>query len=214
MILIINCTKGFEFALIQNKKAITKKKSKQLKNISEKLVVEIEESLSKLKLSYKSIKKIIVITGPGSFTGIRSAITFAKTLNLYLKINVIGISKFEVLNLLTKNDRKPGIKNIFVQNNENTFFLQKFDSSGKTDSVPELIDLKKKRITINEEIRIISDGLKIKEYLGYKNKVKKVNLVEIISYGIEDIYKVARKLSKKKYIPKPLYTKNFFELVI
>ena len=210
MILIINCTKGFEFALIQNKKAITKKKSKQLKNISEKLVVEIEESLSKLKLSYKSIKKIIVITGPGSFTGIRSAITFAKTLNLYLKINVIGISKFEVLNLLTKNDRKPGIKNIFVQNNENTFFLQKFDSSGKTDSVPELIDLKKKRITINEEIRIISDGLKIKEYLGYKNKVKKVNLVEIISYGIEDIYKVARKLSKKKYIPKPLYTKNFF----
>ena len=45
MILIINCTKGFEFALIQNKKTIIKKKSKQLKNISEKLVVEIEKSL-------------------------------------------------------------------------------------------------------------------------------------------------------------------------
>ncbi len=210
MILIINCTKGFEFALIQNKKTIVKKKSKQLKNISEKLVVEIEKSLTQLKLNYKSIKKIIVITGPGSFTGIRSAITFAKTLNLYLKIKVIGVSKFEVLNLLTNNDRKPGIKNIFVQNNENTFFLQKFNSSGKIDSVPELVDLKKKKIMINREIRIISDGLKIKEHLDYKKKTKKVNLVEIIGYRIEDIYKVTQKLSEKKYIPKPLYTKNFF----
>ena len=210
MILIINCSKGFEFALIQKNKTIIKKKSKQLKNISEKLVIEIEKSLSKLKLNYKSIKKIIVITGPGSFTGIRSAITFAKTLNLYLKIKVIGISKFEILNLLTTNDHKPGIKNIFVKNNENTFFLQKFNSFGKTDSVPELVDLKKKKIIPNKEIRIISDGLKIKEYLDYKKKTKKVNLVEIIGYRIEDIYKVAHKLNAKKYIPKPLYTKNFF----
>ena len=119
-------------------------------------------------------------------------------MNKPLKIKVIGISKFEILNLLTNNDPKPRIKNIFVQNNENTFFLQKFNSSGKIDPVPELVDIKKKRIMVDEEIRIISDGLKIKEYLGYKNKVKKVNLVEIISYGIEDIYKVARKLSKKK----------------
>jgi len=210
MILIINCTKGFEFALIQNEKAIFKKKSKQLKNISEKLVVEIEKALSKLELSYKSIKKIIVITGPGSFTGIRSAITFAKTLNLYLKIKVIGISKFEVLNLLTINNCKTGIKNIFVENNQNTFFFQQFNSSGRSKSVPELVDLKKKNIMINEEIRMISDGLKIKEYLNYNKKIKKVNLVEVIGYGIEDIYKVTQKLSEKKYIPKPLYTKNFF----
>ena len=210
MILIINCTKGFEFALIQNEKAIFKKKSKQLKNISEKLVVEIEKALSKLRLSYKSIRKIIVITGPGSFTGIRSAITFAKTLNLYLKIKVIGISKFEVLNLLTINNCKTGIKNIFVENNQNTFFFQQFNSSGRSKSVPELVDLKKKTIMINEEIRVISDGLKIKEYLNYNKKTKKVNLVEVIGYGIEDIYKVTQKLSEKKYIPKPLYTKNFF----
>ena len=210
MILIINCTKGFEFALIQNEKAIFKKKSKQLKNISEKLVVEIEKALSKLRLSYKSIRKIIVITGPGSFTGIRSAITFAKTLSLYLKIKVIGISKFEVLNLLTINNRKTGIKNIFVENNQNTFFFQQFNSSGRSKSVPEFVDLKKKNIMINEEIRMISDGLKIKEYLNYNKKTKKVNLVEVIGYGIDDIYKVTQKLSEKKYIPKPLYTKNFF----
>ena len=66
MILIINCTNEFEFVLIQNEKTVFKKKSKLLKSISEKLVVEIEKALSILKKDYKSITKIIVITGPGS----------------------------------------------------------------------------------------------------------------------------------------------------
>jgi len=211
MILIINCTNEFEFAIIKNKKILFKKKSKQLKSISEKLVVEIENALFILKKDYKSITKIIVITGPGSFTGIRSAITFAKILKLYLNIKVIGISKFEVLNLLTIiKGRKIGVKNIFIENNQNAFFMQRFDSSGKAISVPELVDLNKKKLMINDKKRIISDGERIKEYLDLKKKTKKTNLVEVIGYRIEDIYKITRKLSETKYIPKPLYTKNFF----
>ena len=210
MILIIDCTQGLEFAFFKNKEIILKKKSKQLRNISEKLVVEIEKSLTESKLNYKSIRKIIVITGPGSFTGIRSAITFAKTLKLYLKVKVLGISKFEILNILSRNVKKLGIKNIFVENNLNTFFLQKFDSYGRTLSVPELVDLGKKKIMISKTKRIISDGLKIKEYLDCKKEAKKVNLVEVIGYRIEDISEIAQKLNEKKYIPKPLYTKNFF----
>ena len=210
MILIINCTKGFEFALIQNKKTIIKKKSRQLKSISEKLVVDIERALSKLKLNYKSIKEIVVITGPGSFTGIRSAITFAKTLSIYLKIKVIGISKFEVLNLLSMNDQKSKEKSIFVNNNQSTFFLQKFNSSGEAISVPELVDLKEKGIKTSKKERIISDGLKLREYIDCGKKLKTVNLIEIIGYRIEDIYKLSKQLSDKKYEVKPLYTKNFF----
>tara|TARA_B100000929_G_scaffold110472_1_gene87542 strand:+ start:492 stop:1124 length:633 start_codon:yes stop_codon:yes gene_type:complete len=210
MILIINCTKGFEFAFVKNKKTIFKKKSKQLKNISEKLVVEIEKSLSILKLRYKAIKKIVVITGPGSFTGIRSAITFAKILKLSLKIKVFGISKFEILNLLTLNSSKAGIKNIFVENNQNIFFLQKFNSSGKAISTPEIVDLDEKSIMMKTERRIISDGFSIKKYLDNKKKLKKVNLIEVIRYRIEDLERLTLRLNEKKYIPKPLYTKNVF----
>jgi len=210
MILIINCTKGFEFVLIQNKKTIIKKKSRQLKSISEKLVVDIERALSKLKLNYKSIKEIVVITGPGSFTGIRSAITFAKTLSIYLKIKVIGISKFEVLNLLSMNDQKSKEKSIFVNNNQSTFFLQKFNSSGEAISVPKLVDLKEKGIKTSKKERIISDGLKLREYIDCGKKLKTVNLIEIIGYRIEDIYKLSKQLSDKKYEVKPLYTKNLF----
>ena len=210
MILIIDCTQGLEFAFFKNKEIILKKKSKQLRNISEKLVVEIEKSLTKIGASYKSIKKIVLVTGPGSFTGIRSAITFAKTINVYMNIKVLGISKFEVLNLLTIQDCKPGVKNILIKNNQNSFFLQKFDSSGAAKSVPELLDSAKKLITFNHETRIICDGLEFKKYLYQKKKTKTVKFVEIIDYKINDIYKVTKNLSEKNYIPKPLYTKNFF----
>jgi len=210
MILIIDCTQGLEFAFFKNKEIILKKKSKQLRNISEKLVVEIEKSLTKIGASYKSIKKIVLVTGPGSFTGIRSAITFAKMINVYLNIKVLGISKFEVLNLLTIQDYKPGVKNILIKNNQNSFFLQKFDSSGTAKSVPELLDFRKKLITFNDESRIICDALELKKYLFNKKKTKTVKLVEIIDYKINDIYKVTKNLSEKNYIPKPMYTKNFF----
>ena len=210
MILIIDCTQGLEFAFFKNKEIILKKKSKQLRNISEKLVVEIEKSLTKIGTSYKSIKKIVLVTGPGSFTGIRSAITFAKTINVYMNIKVLGISKFEVLNLLTIEDCKPGVKNILIKNNQNSFFLQKFDSSGVAKSVPELLDSAKKLIKFNHKTRIICDGLEFKKYLLNKKKTKTVKFLEIIDYKINDIYKVTKKLSEKNYIPKPLYTKNFF----
>ncbi len=210
MILIINCTKGLEFAFLSNEGMIFQKKSNQLRNISEKLIVEIENSLLKIGADYKSVKKIIIVTGPGSFTGIRSSITFAKTLRLYLNIRVIGISKFEILNLLTINDYKKRAKNILVKNNENTFFLQKFNFLGIVKSVPELLYFKDYSIKINDETRTICEGIEFKRYFDYKKKTKSVKIVEIIDYKFDDIYKVTKKLPEENYIPKPLYTKNFF----
>tara|TARA_B100000965_G_scaffold404461_1_gene435265 strand:+ start:2745 stop:3383 length:639 start_codon:yes stop_codon:yes gene_type:complete len=211
MILIINCTLGLEFAFFRNKKMIFQKKSKLSQNISEKLVVEIQSSFSKMGENYKSIKKIIIVTGPGSFTGIRSAITFAKIVNLYLNIKVIGISKFEILNLMSfKNDKK-GLKNILIQNNQKTFFIQKFSSSGKARSAPELFNFEDRDLKINPETRTICDGLEFKKYLEVNKKIKTVKLIEFIDYKINDIYEIAKNLSEKNYVPKPLYTKNFFK---
>jgi len=62
------------------------------------IIVLINELLKKNNLNIKNIKEIIVGIGPGSYTGIKAAVTVSKILAYSLKINLKAISS---LNLLT-----------------------------------------------------------------------------------------------------------------
>ena len=206
MILIIDCTVGVEFAIISNKKILFKKKNNKLKNISERLVLEVEKALTKLHSDYQNIKKVVIIIGPGSFTGVRTAVTFAKLLKLSLDIKIYGLSKFQIINFLTVSKSMSDTKNIFILNNNSSFFFQKFEKNGEIQSKPEIVDLRKRVIKITKESRIISDSFSIKKCF----RQKKVTDIEIFRYNIQDVERLIQNLDEKKYIPKPLYIKSFF----
>ena len=169
MILIIDCTVGVEFAIISNKKILFKKKNNKLKNISERLVLEVEKALTKLHSNYQNIKKVVVVIGPGSFTGVRTAVTFAKLLKLSLDIKIYGLSKFQIINFLTVSKSMSDTKNIFILNNNSSFFFQRFEKNVEIQSKPEIVDLKKRVIKITKESRIISDSFSIKNCIWFKN---------------------------------------------
>lgn len=61
----------------------------------------IKQVLDKSKLLPTDIDRIIVVTGPGSFTGIRIGVTIAKVYAYLLKKEVIGISSLKILALST-----------------------------------------------------------------------------------------------------------------
>lgn len=77
--------------------------------IIDKLVVNLERNLSKDTLSlvndmfkrnnktFRDTKKIIAVTGPGSFTGIRVGLTIAKTIGWSLNIPIIPISSLTAM---------------------------------------------------------------------------------------------------------------------
>lgn len=66
-------------------------------NMSVKLMPVIDEALKKSNIEIKEIDKIFACHGPGSFTGIRIGLTFAKTLAWTLNIPVVPISSLEVM---------------------------------------------------------------------------------------------------------------------
>ena len=55
-------------------------------------MTEIEKLFKSNSINPKSVNKIMVVNGPGSFTGIRIGVTIAKTYAWACKINVIPIS--------------------------------------------------------------------------------------------------------------------------
>lgn len=91
MILIINTSgNGLEFVLDgQHKSVVVEKQSVALPAMAESFIAECGAK-------WHDITAIGVVVGPGSFTGIRMGIAYAKGLAMGLNIPVVGVSAFEL----------------------------------------------------------------------------------------------------------------------
>lgn len=91
MILIINTSGGgLEFVLDGHYKSVDVEKQ------STALPQECENFIAESGASWPDISAIGVVVGPGSFTGIRLGIAYAKGLSMGLNIPIIGISAFDL----------------------------------------------------------------------------------------------------------------------
>ena len=91
MILVINTSgKDLEFVLDDKYKSVVVEKQ------SVALSVECEKFITESGATWRDISAIGIVVGPGSFTGIRLGIAYAKGLALGLKIPVVGISAFDL----------------------------------------------------------------------------------------------------------------------
>lgn len=64
---------------------------------SSKIMSILDLGLSNANLKLNDIDKIFIVTGPGSFTGIRVGVTLAKTIGYLLNIPLIELSELEFL---------------------------------------------------------------------------------------------------------------------
>lgn len=97
---------------------------------SEVLVPTLDSVLKRSGLKLQDIDEIIVVNGPGSFTGVRMGVTIAKTiaycLNKKIKtitsLEMFGVSSEEEFDLVTVSDSK-GVYSALKKGNEYTQFL-------------------------------------------------------------------------------------------
>ena len=91
MILIINTSGGnLEFVLDDKYKSVAVEKQ------SVALATECEKFITECGAKWSDISAIGIVVGPGSFTGIRLGIAYAKGLAIGLNIPVVGISLFDL----------------------------------------------------------------------------------------------------------------------
>ena len=91
MILVINTSgKDLEFVLGDKYKSVAVEKQ------SIALPQECEKFIAECGATWRDISAIGVVVGPGSFTGIRLGIAYAKGIAMGLDIPVVGISAFDL----------------------------------------------------------------------------------------------------------------------
>lgn len=104
-ILYIDTTTTYLYTgVVEDNTLLKEIKEEYKKDLSSVALKEISGMLDSLNLEIKDIDKIMVVNGPGSFTGIRIGVTIAKTLGYVLNKDVITISSLEAMALSSNKD--------------------------------------------------------------------------------------------------------------
>lgn len=92
--------------LFKDDQLIMQKDKESEKSHSIYLVPMIDEILKNNNITCQDLTEIIVVNGPGSFTGIRLGVTVAKTLAYTLNIPIKTISSIEAISASIKEENK------------------------------------------------------------------------------------------------------------
>lgn len=104
-LLLDSSNKYLSVGLSKDKKVIDSIFYEAWQRQSEVMVLEIKNILKRNKVDVKDLGSIVVGIGPGSYTGVRIAITIAKTMAYALKLKLYKVSSLSLL----KDRQKPTI---------------------------------------------------------------------------------------------------------
>ena len=97
-ILYLDTSSSFLYtALVADDKLLFQIKENLGKDMSKYVLSKIEKEFNRLKISPEVVEKIILVSGPGSFTGIRIGATIAKIIAWTKNIPIITISSLEAM---------------------------------------------------------------------------------------------------------------------
>lgn len=185
--LIIDCSAGMNIYVIDGENTIFKIDNTQKKHTDE-LLLCVDELLSKSNLTINEIENLCVCVGPGSFTGIRVAISICKGLAVDSKVKIYVASNFDIYEL---GEEK---KQCLVLEGFSKFVYVRQINNGKIIDECMCIDdcasmLKSGKYTVYVQNKKVQDLLNNYEIcskiaqnntiLHFKEKIKNKNYIEL-----------------------------------
>ena len=158
---------------------------------SEYMIPELDKLLSKYNVSRDEIKEVIVAKGPGSYTGVRIAITIAKTIATALDTKLYAVSSLRV----QKACKNPSICLINARSGRSYIGVYEDD-----------------KVLLDDQIMKNEDVLNyIKEHPNYSvcGDVKYLGLEGVISNNIQEMLSLKNVLKPVNPLSlKPVYMKE------
>ena len=172
-------SKKLVVGLVKDNEVISLVEKETVNDHSKYLVPIIDEELTKNNLNIKDINKIYVISGPGSFTGTRIAVTVAKTLSYALNIPVKSVSALKQYVFEYENNDYYAV--ILNEKNDKAYFglYDKDYNEVIPEEYTSMDKIEEKLTSIQGKLLIITDG----EYTS-SNRITemKLNLIKLINY--------------------------------
>ena len=157
----------------------------------------IDQMLKKAKLDSKDINNIMVVVGPGSFTGIRIGVTIAKTYAYLNNISIIPISSLKMRSISISHDNCLSI----IDAHHDNYYIGLYNHNNE-DIIEEKFTNKEEVLKIIEEYKptIVSDIDGCIDNILYKET--KLDFQKIVEY-YKDEKPLNPHLVNPKYLKQP-----------
>lgn len=191
-----------EIVLFENQKILSYISYKSKNDEAEKLMPLLLKLAKNHKVQLSNIRKIYVIKGPGSFTGLRVGITVANTIAYLNKAKLYELDAFNYWWTLFKPQNKEKSALLLFAGNGGVYLSENPGQIGKLVNLPDLHEqLQKKKITrifgdINKDQQVYLTGF---NFLKIKSDLPKV---------IQKAKFAASKIIQPLYLKQPNITKS------
>ena len=177
---------------------------------AEELAVGVKELLDSEKILFENVGLVGVSVGPGSFTGVRAGVSFAKALAFSCpNVLITGVSMFDVYAKMLDEKNRAFYNAVVIETKREDFYFQLFDSEMKKITPPLALtrDEIKEKLS-GCQVSFIGDGVErlLSQSMGLQ--IKHVELSEMVNANalFEATYK--KYFEKNLDFPKPLYIRN------
>lgn len=205
-ILYIDTTSNYLYSCYSDNEQITGKIEEQLdKDLSVFTLSRIENMLNNNNVKPKDLDKIIVVNGPGSFTGIRIGVTIAKTMAYSLNKEITTISSLQAMKSSSRKNVDYYIP--IIDARRNYVFASIYDRDDNIILQEQYINLEALKVAINNlpgEYTIITNNKfdlpNIEEYKpNFENIINRYkNNKAIIAHNVDPIYLKLTEAEEKK----------------
>ena len=180
--------------------------SEKINDTANSLPILSKQIINKALLSFEDLNAICISAGPGSFTGLRIGMSYAKGIALALNIPIIPISTFDSL----AHDNTVKKLSVLIYSHGNTFYICEYnlDNGNLSKSTEPKVILKENVLKLSHNI-VFNGPQNIFEDLKAHNLK-----IEFKELSVENIIKISQKnfrLLKTKSLDNlvPEYVGNF-----
>lgn len=180
--------------------------SEKINDTANSLPILSKQIINKALLSFEDLDAICISAGPGSFTGLRIGMSYAKGIALALNIPIVPISTFDSL----AHDNTVKKLSVLIYSHGNTFYISEYNlDNGKLSKSTE------PKVILKENVLKLSHNIVFNGPQNIFEDLKAHNLkIEFKELSVENIIKISQKnfrLLKTKSLDNlvPEYVGNF-----
>jgi len=98
-----------EAALVDGDRVVAHVSEPMTQGHDARLAPVVHQLMSEAGVGFVQLDRVAVIVGPGSFTGVRVGVAFARALGMTLEIRAVGVSSLEALDALPREGNMLGV---------------------------------------------------------------------------------------------------------